>query len=181
MRLSACFALIFFLGAAYIPAPAQKTAPKTKRKAAVPARGLAELQKMAARFAPTPLRVDISRLSAGDRQALAKLIEAGRLLNPIFLKQYWSGNLDLYARLQKDTTPLGKARLRLFWINKGPWSAFDDYRPFIPGVPAEKPPGSNFYPEDMTRQDFETWIASLPKEAQDRAHRFFTALRCTSG
>jgi hypothetical protein len=181
MRLSACFALIFFLGAAYIPAPAQKTAPKTKRKAAVPALGLAELQKMAARFAPTPLRVDISRLSAGDRQALAKLIEAGRLLNPIFLKQYWSGNLDLYARLQKDTTPLGKARLRLFWINKGPWSALDDYRPFIPGVPAEKPPGSNFYPEDMTRQDFETWIASLPKEDQDQAHSFFTVIRWRNG
>src|SRR3984893_12641526 len=102
MRLSACFALIFFLGAAYIPAPAQKSAPKTKRKAAVPALGLAELQKMAARFAPTPLRVDISRLSAGDRQALAKLIEAGRLLNPFFSNHIWRANLISSPPLQKD-------------------------------------------------------------------------------
>jgi hypothetical protein len=177
MKLSACLALIFFLGATYIPAPAQKA----KRKASAPVPGLAELQKMAARFAPTTLRVDISRLSAGDRQALAKLIEAGRLLNPIFIKQYWSGNLALYTLLQQDTTPLGKARLRLFWINKGPWSALDDYRPFIPGVPAEKPPGSNFYPEDMTKPDFETWIAALPKEDQEQARGFFTVIRWKNG
>jgi hypothetical protein len=177
MKLSACLALIFFLGATYIPATAQKA----KRKASAPVPGLAELQKMAARFAPTTLRVDISRLSAGDRQALAKLIEAGRLLNPIFIKQYWSGNLALYTLLQQDTTPLGKARLRLFWINKGPWSALDDYRPFIPGVPAEKPPGSNFYPEDMSKQDFETWIAALPKEHQEQARGFFTVIRWKNG
>jgi hypothetical protein len=177
MKLSACLVLIFFLGATFIPATAQKT----KRKASAPVPGLAELQRMAARFAPTPLRVDISRLSGGDRQALAKLIEAGRLMNPVFLKQYWSGDLDLYARLQKDTTPLGKARLRLFWINKGPWSALDEYRPFIPGVPAEKPPGSNFYPEDMTRQDFDTWVAALPKEDQDHARSFFTVIRWKNG
>jgi Peptidase family M49 len=177
MKLSACLVLILCLGATFIPATAQKT----KRKASAPVPGLAELQRMAARFAPTPLRVDISRLSGGDRQALAKLIEAGRLMNPVFLKQYWSGDLDLYARLQKDTTPLGKARLRLFWINKGPWSALDEYRPFIPGVPAEKPPGSNFYPEDMTRQDFETWVATLPKEDQDHARSFFTVIRWKNG
>jgi Peptidase family M49 len=181
MQLSASLVLIFSLGASYIPATAQKAAQKTKRKVAASAPGLAELQKMAARLAPTPLRVDISRLSPGDRQALAKLIEAGRLLNPVFLKQYWSGNLALYARLQKDTSPLGKARLRVFWINKGPWSGFDDYRPFIPGVPAEKPPGSNFYPEDMTKQDFETWTASLPKEDQDQARSFFTVIRWKNG
>ena len=36
---------------------------------------------MTARFAPTTLRVDTSKLSAGDRQALVKLIEAGRIMN----------------------------------------------------------------------------------------------------
>ena len=80
----------------------------------------AQLEKMIARFAPTPLKVDTSKLSKGDRAALAKMIQAARLLNDVFLKQLWSGNTALYAELQKDTTPLGKARLHYFWMNKGP-------------------------------------------------------------
>src|SRR5580693_658730 len=87
---------------------------------------LAQLEKMIARFAPTELRADISKLSPGDRQALAKLVEASRVLDDIFLRQLWSGNHSLYAKLQRDITPLGKARLHYFWIEKGPWSSLDD-------------------------------------------------------
>lgn len=68
-----------------------------------------ELERMIARFAPTELRVDISGLSGGDRQALGKLIEAGRVIDRIFLSQLWSGNLALYEKLKADHTPLGKA------------------------------------------------------------------------
>ena len=170
---------IIFLGVAGISARAQKaksskaTEPPGRRTGA----GTGELEKMTARFAPTPLRVDTSKLSAADRQALVKLIEAGRIMDDIFMMQYWSGDLALYARLQKDTTPLGKARLRYFWINKGPWSALDGFNAFLPGVPPEKPKGANFYPEDMTREDFETWVASLPKEEQQEARSFFTVIR----
>lgn len=48
--------------------------------------GLAQLEKMTSRFAPTPLRVDTSKLTSGDRQALVKLIEAARLLNDIYMR-----------------------------------------------------------------------------------------------
>ena len=141
MRFAASFALMILLGLATIPAAAKKT--KT-RKTSSSAPGLAQLQKMTARFAPTPLRVDTSKLSSADRQALVKLIEAGRIMNHVFLVQYWSGNPALYSRLQKDTTPLGKARLRYFWINKSPWSALDDFKAFLPGVPAGEAQGSKF-------------------------------------
>jgi hypothetical protein len=135
---------------------------------------------MTARYAPTTLRVDASKLSAADRQALVKLVEAGRIMDDVFLVQYWSGNQALYARLQKDTTPLGKARLRYFWINKSPWSVLDGFRTFLPGVPSEKPKGANFYPEDMTREEFETWVGSLSKEDQEQAKGFFTVIRRTT-
>ena len=138
---------------------------------------LAQLEKMASRFAPTPLRVDTSTLSSGDRQALVKLIEAARILNDIFLQQMWDGNLALYARLQKDTTPLGKARLHYFWINKGPWSDIDEYKAFLPGVPPRKPLGANFYPENMTKDAFESWVAQLSPKEQEQAKSFFTVIR----
>jgi hypothetical protein len=155
--------------------PAMAQNPKSRKLSSAP--GLAQLQKMKDRFAPAPLRVDTSKLSPADRQALVKLVEAGRILNDIFLKQYWSGDPALYARLQNDTSPLGKLRLQYFWINKGPWSVLDGFKAFLPGVPAVKPKGANFYPEDMTRENFETWVASLPKEDQEQAKSFFTVIR----
>jgi hypothetical protein len=136
-----------------------------------------ELDNMAARFAPTPLRVDISALSAADRQALAKLIEAARVLNGVFMKQLWDGNAALYARLQKDKSVLGMARLHYFWINKGPWSYIDQFQPFIPDVPPSKPPGANFYPENMSKDAFEHWVAQLSPKDQDDAKSFFTIIR----
>ena len=139
--------------------------------------GLTELDAMANRFAQTPLRVDTAALSTSDRQALAKLIEAARLLDVVFLKQLWSGNPDLYSKLQKDKTPLGKARLRYFWLNKGPWSDIDEYKAFLPGVPPRKLPGSNFYPADLSKEDFERWVTGLSATDQETSKGFFTVIR----
>ena len=138
---------------------------------------LSQLQHMIARFAPTELRVDTSALSSGDRRALAKLIEASRIFNDIFMRQIWSGDLDLYAKLRHDTTPLGKARLHYFWINKSPWSALDDNTAFLPGVPPHKLPGANFYPEDMTKAEFEAWVKRLDAAGRREAESFFTVIR----
>ena len=138
-----------------------------------------ELERMAQRFAPTSLRVDVSSLSPGDRQGLVKLIQAARIIDDIFLKQLWSGNPALYQRLQKDQSALGRARLHYFWINKSPWSEIDEYKAFLPGVPPRKLPGANFYPEKMSKDDFEHWLASLSSREQDSAKGFFTVIRAT--
>src|SRR5215210_7708849 len=72
------------------------------------------------RFAPTTITADVSRLSAGDHRALMKIIEAARLLDPLFLRQVWSGNEALKAKLERDKTPAGRERLHYFRINNGP-------------------------------------------------------------
>src|ERR1700704_3188525 len=130
---------------------------------------LNQLKQMSARFAPVTLKYDDSKLSAGDRTALPKLVEAARVLNWIFLDQLWACNRALYEKLQKDTTPLGKERLHYFWLNKGPWSDLDAHTAFIPGVPERKPPGANFYPADMTRDEFETWVKTLSAAQREEA------------
>ena len=145
--------------------------------AAVMIPDLAHLNQMIARFAPVPVKYDTSTLSTRDRQALPKLIEAARLLNFVFMDQIWSGNRALYAKLQQDATPLGKQRLHYFWLNKGPWSSLDDNRAFLPGVPERKPPGGTFYPQDMTREEFETWDKSLSPAEREKAESFFTVIR----
>ena len=137
----------------------------------------AQLEKMTARFAHTELRADVSKLAPGDRQALAKLIQASRLLNDIFLNQLWSGNQALFAKLQHDRTPLGHARLHYFLINKGPWSELDDNTAYLPDAPPKKLPGANFYPENMTREEFEKWAKALPVAQRRAAEGFFTVIR----
>jgi hypothetical protein len=138
---------------------------------------LARLKQMSARFAPTPLHVDQSGLSAGDRAALGKLIEAARLVNQLFMQQMWGRNLQVYQSLQSDKSPLGQERLHYFWLNKGPWSEIDEHAAFVPGVPSRKLQGANFYPEDMTKAEFETWAKTLTPAQKEQAEGFFTVIR----
>jgi hypothetical protein len=138
---------------------------------------LTQLKQMDARFAPVKLNYDTAVLSDGDRKALGKLIEAARVLNFVFMDQLWSGDRALYEKLQKDTSPLGKERLHYFWLNKGPWSDLDGHTAFIPRVPERKPPGANFYPEDMQREEFEGWVKTLSPADRQQAEGFFTLIR----
>ncbi|MCU1285140.1 MAG: hypothetical protein JWO13_1490 [Acidobacteriales bacterium] len=138
---------------------------------------LPQLQKMMSRYAPTELKVDTSGLSAGDRKAIAKLIEASRIVDQIQLEQRWNNNEALYNKLKKEASPLGKARAHYFWINKGPWSILDENEPFVAGVPERKPLGANFYPEDATKEELEAWMKSLPEDQRKEAEGFFTVIR----
>lgn len=145
--------------------------------------GVADLNKMAARFAPVELRVDTSMLSAGDRKAIAKLIEAAKIIDVLQLRQRWSGNEALWTALKKDKTPLGAARLNYFWLNKGPWSIIDENKSFMPAeyagikVPPRKPEGANFYPAGATKQALESWMNALPAKEKEDAQWFFTVIR----
>ncbi len=142
---------------------------------------LTELQRMIARFAPVELRVDTSQLSPGDRRALEKLLAAARVIDDIFLTQYWSGDHALEASLRTDATPLGKARLHYFRINKGPWSSLDSQQAFLPGVPGRKPLGANFYPQDISREEFEAWTKTLSKQQKQEAEGFFSVIHREGG
>jgi hypothetical protein len=136
-----------------------------------------ELQKMIGRFAPTEIRVDTSKLSSGDKQALVKLIEAARIVDPLFMQQLWSKNLATWDQVRIDHSALGQARAHYYWLNKSPWSSLDALEAFMPGVPERKPLGANFYPEDMTKPEFETWVKTLPEKEQQEATGFFTVVR----
>src|SRR5215813_10569505 len=155
------------------PAATKRTSQAVK----VAAPTLSQLEQMISRFASTPLRVDTSKLSPGDRDAVIKLIQAARILDDVFMEQYWSGDKALYTKLQKDKSALGKARLHYFWINKSPWSTIDEFKAFIPGVPPRKLPGANFYPEDLSKEEFEKWVGSLSEKEQADAKGFFTVIR----
>ena len=136
----------------------------------------AELRAMTARFDPITVKVDLSALPAGERTALAKMVEAAKIFDALYYRQVAPLNLTYLAQLVTDESPLGRARLHYFALNKGPWSRLDDHRAFLPGV-GPKPPGGSFYPQDSTREEIEAWIKSLPADQQAAATGFFTTIR----
>jgi hypothetical protein len=135
-----------------------------------------ELLARTARFAPVDLTADIARLPPNERQALARLVEAAKVFDALFLRQVWAGNESMLLSLLGDSSDLGRARLRYFLINKGPWSRLDDSEPFIPGAPP-KPPQANFYPAGATKEEVEAWLKTLSPAERTRATGFFTTIR----
>ena len=135
-----------------------------------------KLQTMAARFAPVDLTADVSTLPENERQALAKLVEASKVLDTLFLRQVWDGNEAMLLDLARDDSPLGRARRHYFLINKGPWSRLDENQAFIPGAP-KKPEEANFYPAGATKAEVEAWFKTLSGAERARATGFFSTIR----
>ena len=128
------------------------------------------------RFAPVDIGADISALPDGERQALARLVDAARVMDALFLRQVWAGNDTMLQRLARDPSGQGRERLHAFLLNKGPWSRLDGHAPFVPGAPA-KPHGANFYPVDSTKPDIQRWLESLPDDEKRTATGFFSVIR----
>jgi hypothetical protein len=136
------------------------------------------LDNMIRRYAPVDLTADVAALPENERKALAKIVEAAKVFDALFLRQVWEGNETMALDLVSDTSPLGRARLHYFLINKGPWSRLDHHEPFIPGAP-KKPEQANFYPAGATKAEVEAWVTSLPDAERRRATGFFTTIRRT--
>jgi hypothetical protein len=139
-----------------------------------------DLTRKIRRFAPTVMTASTARLSLNDRKALQKIIAAARLFDQLYQRQIWSGNESLLKKLQADTSPLGRLRLHYFKINQGPWSQLDDNEPFIEGV-AKRPPAANFYPADMTKDEFNSWWNTLSEPDKAKATGYFYVIRRAAG
>lgn len=111
-----------------------------------------ELQRKIDQYVNVKLEADLSHLSDGQRELLAVLIEAGKLMNECFWYEAFGDREQFLER----ATPLERQYVAM---NYGPWDRLDANQPFMAGV-GPKPKGANFYPQDMTREEFEA--AKLP-------------------
>lgn len=139
---------------------------------------------MTGRFAPAEIAADVSTLPKSERDALARLVDAARIMDALFLRQVWTGNESMLIELaSRAAAPLGlrasrsaAARLRCFLLNKGPWDRLDGHRAFVSGAP-DKPEGANFYPAGAAKPDVEKWLDGLKGDARAAATGFFTTIR----
>ncbi len=104
-------------------------------------------------YVPVQLTADLSALSARQKQMLPLLIAASDIMDDLFWLQAYGDREEFLAGIRDDATR------RFAAINYGPWDRLDGDKSFMPDV-GPKPAGARFYPEDMTREEFEA--ADLP-------------------
>jgi hypothetical protein len=118
----------------------------------------------------TVIDYDRSLLNDNERQVVAKLIDASRQIDEIFWRQVAEENPAWRASLDKTGGPA----FDYFIKNKGPWDRLKGDEPFV-GT-QKKPEGAAFYPEDMTKDEFEKYVAAHP-EKKDELQGLFTIVR----
>lgn len=168
MRSARCSTLGSFTAVVYMLLPGAASAE------ALPS--AEQLAALSARFAPVEIKVDLAGLPEKERAALARLVEASRYVDALFMRQRFAGNNALLLQLLSDRSALGRARVEYFLLNKGPWSELDEDRAFLPGV-GSKPQSANFYPADTTRAQVDTWMQGLQPAQKSDATGFFTTIR----
>jgi len=111
---------------------------------------LEEVQKRLEIYTPFKLTADISHLSEKEKQILPLLFEVAGIMNEIFWQQSIGNKESFLNRITDEPTK------KFAKINYGPWDRLNNNKPFIDGI-EKKPAGANFYPVDMTKEEFEAF------------------------
>ncbi|MFP4082934.1 MAG: dipeptidyl-peptidase 3 family protein [Candidatus Aminicenantes bacterium] len=133
-----------------------------------------DIKERLAQYAPTEITFDESLLNEEQKRVLKKLILAARHMDDIFWKQASHKGLAVKKRLEESGDPADRDYLQYLKINFSPYDRLDENRPFIGSEP--KPPGAGFYPADLTKQEFQEFIARHP-EAKEELESHYTVIR----
>lgn len=129
------------------PAPASEASALPESPTTAPT-AESEIAGKVADYAEVTLTSDLSHLAEGDREAIRFLLQAAEVMDDLYWKQTVGDRDALLASIEDP------AVRRFVEINYGPWDVLDDNRPFVAGT-GPRPPGARFYPEDMTKEEFE--------------------------
>ncbi|MFP4524971.1 MAG: dipeptidyl-peptidase 3 family protein [Bacteroidales bacterium] len=125
----------------------QEAREKEDNMASIP---MSEIQKKVNEFVEVELKSDISHLSEDQKEMLSYLFDAAEIMDDIFWKQAFGDKDELLNAIENEDLK------KFVHINYGPWERLNDNKPFVKGY-EEKPEGANFYPEDMTKEEFENF------------------------
>ncbi|MBS4032907.1 MAG: peptidase [Ignavibacterium sp.] len=136
------------------------------------------LQDKINKFVPVEIQYNEDLLDDREKVVLEKLYQASKIIDDLFLEQVYSKNLgirsELLAKIETETDPDIKNKLEhqleLFKIMFGPFDRLDNDKQFMGD--SEKPLGANYYPEDITKEEFENWIKANPADEKSFTNEF---------
>ena len=141
----------------------------------------ADVAERVAQFPATKIDYDRSLLDDRETAALQLLIGASKELEGIFQRQVAEevpAMRERVGRLVAEHAPRSVPALEYFDVMEGPWDRLKGDEPFI-GT-GRKPEGAGFYPTDMSKDEFEKWIAEHPGD-KPAFQGLFTVIRRDGG
>ncbi len=109
-----------------------------------------EMKANLAKFKEVTLTTDLGWLTSQEREIIGILTDVAAIMDDIYWKEAYGDREELFAGIENE---YAKEYVK---IHYGPWDRLNGNAPFIPGF-GEKPAGAQFYPEDMTVEEFEAW------------------------
>ncbi len=107
-----------------------------------------DMQKKLDKYTNFRLTTDLNALTEAEKQMIPLLIEAGQIMNDLFWYEAYGDREALMASIDDPKVK------QFVEINYGPWDRLDGNKPFVEGV-GPKPAGANYYPTDMTKEEFD--------------------------
>ena len=101
-------------------------------------------------YATVRLTADLGHLSDRQRQMIPLLINASKIMDDLYWLQAYGDREPLLASIEDP------AMRRFAVINYGPWDRLAADQPFVESA-GPKPLGAQFYPQDMSKEEFEAW------------------------
>ncbi|WP_262692900.1 dipeptidyl-peptidase 3 family protein [Kordiimonas aestuarii] len=122
------------------------------------------LAEQRAKIARIDMDTDTSFLTDEEKAVINKLIIAANYMSEIYLRQRNEDNPEVRAKIAASDLPNKDLLLNMFDLHFGPWDTLDEAHPFY-GT-KEMPKGAAFYPEDMSKEEFNSWIAAHPEDKE---------------
>lgn len=135
---------------------------------------MSDMEARLAKYTKVEVSSDIPGLNAGERALLRKLIGAAKLMDIAFWMQASEEGLGMKAVLEASKEPGHKDLLHFLNINKCGYDRMANFEPFIGGEP--RPAGATFWPEDLTREELESYVAKHPEE-KEALYNLYTVVR----
>lgn len=140
---------------------------------------LAALEAKATRFAPVNITYDNSKLGEREREMVEHLLNAATILDGIYWKQVSEEGRAVFDAVRDPKSDYEKLLKRYIRINYGRFDRLDGYEPFIGET--TNPLGAGFYPPDMSKEEFEAFLAAHPDQKEAFTDEFTVIRRDESG
>src|SRR5438034_11174691 len=133
-----------------------------------------DISAQLAKFKPVKMQFNAAGLTAQERKMVLKLVEAAQDLESVYWRQSDPKALELYKQLAGCTQPEAQKLRRFLMINGSRYDLLEENKPFVGKDPFS--PGRALYPEGITRQEIDGYIAKHP-EKKGELYNPFTVVK----
>ncbi len=128
-------------------------------------------------YADTRIEVDLSQLSERQLMLIDKLILAGKYADQVFWMQSAPDAIVVQDSLSGLRDPASIDYYKYVTINYGPYDRIFEGERFVGFGPRNKPAGASYYPSDLTKEEFEAYVAAHPEQKQQLESQYTVVAR----